>query len=264
MWGGFRIHLQPEYPALIDAFATMVEDAPSDPKGVQILSFAVTGGQPAAQIQLEYLEPVDRANPPAILSNYLSLNAVMDSTANRTLTEDTQLLKNQMPAGFRYAFWAGTFKLDRDLMAWMQQKHNAEVGPLPDSGSLTFQAFTVPALQQMSKKGGNALGLNVADGPFFHVLLYMVWNDETKDYQLNKAAQDFMDAAKAEATSRGLACDYIYMNYAGPYQNVVPSYGATNLQRLKNIAKKYDPTGVYQRLQPGGYKLEGAPYGRLA
>jgi hypothetical protein len=261
MWGGTRIHLTPDYPKLINAFATMVESAPKDPKAVQILSFAVTAGSPAAQIQLEYLEPVNEANPPAILKEYLSLPAVQVSTLNRTLASDTDMLTNQMPSGHRYSFWAGTFKLNRDFMAWMQALHQSTVGPLPDQGSLTFQAFTVPAMTQMSKKGGNALGLDPKDGPLFHCLLYMVWDDASKDDQFNKAALDFMNAAKVEAKKRGVYHRYIYMNYAGPYQNVVPGYGEANLAKLKKIAKKYDPSAVFQKLQPGGYKLEGAPYG---
>lgn len=263
MWGGTRIHLQPDYPKLIDAFATMADSTEADPKAVQILSFAMTAGSPAAQIQLEYLQPVDEANPPAILEGYLSIPPVVKSTLNRTLASDTNMLNAQMPAGHRYSFWAGTFKIDRDFMAWMQALHQKNVGSLPDQGSLTFQAFTVPALKQMSKKGGNALGLSPADGPLFHVLLYMVWDDATKDDTLNKAAADFMEAVKVEAKTRGLYNRYIYMNYAGPYQNVVPSYGEESLARLKSIAKKYDPNAVFQRLQPGGYKLEGAPYGEI-
>ncbi|KAF2133808.1 FAD-binding domain-containing protein [Dothidotthia symphoricarpi CBS 119687] len=263
IWGGFRVHLEPQYPALIEAFANMVESATEDPKAVQILSFAVTAGSPAAQIELEYIVPVDNANPPAILKEYLSIPAIMDGTANRTLASATDNLSAQMPDGHRYSFWAATFKLNRDLMTWMREKHAQDVGSLPDQGSLTFQAFTVPAIQQMKKNGGNALGLDAADGPLFHVLLYMVWEDSTKDKLLNKAAQTFINAAKAEAKSRGLASDYIYQNYAGPYQNVIPGYGAVNLQRLKSIAKKYDPTAVFQTLQPGGFKLEGAPYGEV-
>jgi hypothetical protein len=89
----------------------------------------------------------------------------------------------------------------------------------------------------------------------------MVWDDASKDDQFNKAALDFMNAAKAEAKSRGVYSRYIYLNYAGPYQNVIPGYGEANLAKLKSIAKRYDPNAVFQKLQPGGYKLEGAPYG---
>lgn len=264
MWGGTRIHMTFDYPPLISAFATMVERASSDPKAVQILSFAVTTGRPAAQIQLEYLEPVNKADPPAILEEYLSLPAVVTATLNRTLASDTDMLNARMSAGHRYSFWAATFQLDRGFMAWMQALHQITVGPLPGQGSLTFQAFTVPALSQMSKNGGNALGLGPNDGPLFHCLLYMVWDDASKDEQFNKAALDFMNAAKAEAKARGVYNRYIYMNYAGPYQNVVPGSTARPtwlssraLQRSTTLAR------VFKKLQPGGYKLEGAPYGEI-
>jgi hypothetical protein len=91
------------------------------------------------------------------------------------------MLEAQMPGDHRYSFWAGTFKLDWDFMTWMQALPQLTVGPLPDQGSLTFQAFTIPALSQMYKKGGNALGLDPEDGPLFHCLLYMVWDDTCTD-----------------------------------------------------------------------------------
>jgi hypothetical protein len=88
----------------------------------------------------------------------------------------------------------------------------------------------------------------------------MVWDDASKDNKYNKAALNSRNAAKTEVKARGVYSRYIYMNYAGPYQNVVPGYGEANLAKLKSIAKKYDPRAVFQKLQPGGYKLEGAPY----
>ena len=177
----------------------------------------MTVGNAAVQLQLEYLEPVDESNPPAILKKYLDLTPIQSATMNRTLANDTVMLTDQMPGGHRYAFWAGTWKLDRDFMAWMQALHQKNVGPLADQGSLIFQAFSVPDLSQMSKKGGNALGLSPSDGPLMHTLLYMVWDDASKDDELNQDALNFWDAAKAEAKTRGLYSKYIYLNYAGPY-----------------------------------------------
>jgi hypothetical protein len=123
IWGGTRVHMTPDYPALINAFTTLVESASEDPKAVQILSFAVTAGRAAAQLQLEYLEPVNEADPPTILKEYLSIPSVKTATINRTMADDTEMLEAQMPDGHRYSFWAGTFKLDRSFMAWMQTLH---------------------------------------------------------------------------------------------------------------------------------------------
>jgi hypothetical protein len=38
-------------------------------------------------------------------------------------------------------------------------------------------------------------------------------------------------------------------------QPVFASYGAANLAKLRATSKKYDPNGVWQKLQPGYFKL---------
>jgi hypothetical protein len=57
--------------------------------------------------------------------------------------------------------------------------------------------------------------------------------------------------------AKSLALDhpFIYMNYAAQDQDVFAGYGKKSLARLKTIQKKYDPTGVFKRLQPGYFKL---------
>jgi hypothetical protein len=61
-----------------------------------------------------------------------------------------------------------------------------------------------------------------------------------------------------EAERRGRVNGYLYMNYASQFQDVIASYGEST-EKLKSIARKYDPTGVFQRLQPGYFKLNGPP-----
>ncbi|KAF1967250.1 FAD-binding domain-containing protein [Bimuria novae-zelandiae CBS 107.79] len=48
---------------------------------------------------------------------------------------------------------------------------------------------------------------------------------------------------------------YVYMNYASPTQNVLESYGASNVAYLRRVAGKYDPTGFFQTRVPGGWKI---------
>lgn len=49
------------------------------------------------------------------------------------------------------------------------------------------------------------------------------------------------------------------VNHASKFQDPIASYGKENKARLQRIAAEYDPTGVYQTLQPGYFKLNGAP-----
>lgn len=68
-----------------------------------------------------------------------------------------------------------------------------------------------------------------------------------------------LERIKAVAVSEGVQNDWVYMNYASQFQDVISSYGSGNKAALKRIAAKYDPTGVFQKLQPGYFKLDRAP-----
>ena len=45
------------------------------------------------------------------------------------------------------------------------------------------------------------------------------------------------------------------LTYSGYNQEVIKGYGEENVARLLEIAAKYDPDQVFQRLVPGGQKL---------
>lgn len=45
------------------------------------------------------------------------------------------------------------------------------------------------------------------------------------------------------------------MNYASAGQPVIEGYGEENVRFLREVSRKYDPKGVFQRRVPGGFKL---------
>lgn len=70
-----------------------------------------------------------------------------------------------------------------------------------------------------------------------------------------KFATDFINGGIALSKSRKLDHPYIYQNYAAKQQDVFTGYGAANKAKLKAIQKKYDPSGVFTKLQPGYFKI---------
>jgi hypothetical protein len=109
----------------------------------------------------------------------------------------------------------------------------------------------------MQKNGGNALGLDPVGGPYFILNLANMWSKAEDEPRMVKFSADLINASKAEAKRIGADNDYIYMNYASQYQDPIGSYGAKNVQRLRSVAKKYDPAAVFQTLVPGYFKLYG-------
>ncbi|KAJ4299586.1 hypothetical protein N0V90_004832 [Kalmusia sp. IMI 367209] len=264
MWGGSRDHTPDAIPAARKAFVNMINNAAQDPNAAHWMIHAAAQQAPGVKIvssELEYPKQFSPSSPPAILKEYLAIPAYEDNTGNRTLAEITVLLNDSMPAGNRQSFWSAAFKNDLGMVDFIGDYFFSTVAEKFPVASIAYQSISKPALTAMARNGGNALGLKAADGPFFHILLAVTWQDASQDTAVYKGAKAFIDAITAEAKKRNLASSYIYMNYASPYQKVIDGYGSANVAKLKSIAEKYDPAQIFQKLQPGGFKLNGAPFG---
>lgn len=64
------------------------------------------------------------------------------------------------------------------------------------------------------------------------------------------------DEIDAYAKSTGQDTPWRFMNYAGPHQNPISTYGEENIRFLKQVAAKYDPGEFFQYGVPGGWKLK--------
>lgn len=267
MWGGMRTYLPTEFPALFQAYYNLGADAKKDGKAHQILSFGWGGSDlgPVSQVELEYADPIANSS---IMAEYNAITgSIADQTAIRSLTELTELLDGPASgSGLRQSFWTFTVKLDKKLPASIKDIFFEELPVILDAEgvlpAISFQVLTEPILEKMATKGRNAVGLSAKDGPLTNILIAIKWKQSADDERINQFAAKFKDRAMALATAQGKASPYLYMNYASPWQDVVAGYGAANQARLKSISNKYDPTGVFEKLQPGYFKLDGAPRGR--
>jgi hypothetical protein len=81
------------------------------------------------------------------------------------------------------------------------------------------------------------------------------WSLPTDDPIMKTANSNIITRTTALAKSMNLHHRYIYQNYANISQDVFAGYGEENRQRLRAIQQKYDPEGVFSRLQPGYFKV---------
>lgn len=79
--------------------------------------------------------------------------------------------------------------------------------------------------------------------------------DARFDNEVNSAVQKWLTLVQTYIAVHDVGYPFEYLNYAAPFQNPLASYGAHNLQFLKEVSKKYDPDQIFQRLVPGGFKL---------
>jgi hypothetical protein len=86
--------------------------------------------------------------------------------------------------------------------------------------------------------------------------LVIRWSKVEDDAVMREFGDRVLERIVGEAKKMGLHHPYIYQNYAGAGQDVFAGYGLENRLRLMEIQKKYDPEGVFTRLQPGGFKVQ--------
>lgn len=81
------------------------------------------------------------------------------------------------------------------------------------------------------------------------------WSSAADDARIMAAARAIVARSNTTAYAQNLSHPCIYMNYAAKEQPVIPSYGQANLAKLRATSKKYDPLGVWQKLQPCYFML---------
>lgn len=87
------------------------------------------------------------------------------------------------------------------------------------------------------------------------LLISALWPNSTSNHVIYRKGQDALTAVKAAAEQKGVLRKFEYLDYAGPHQQPLASYGANSLDFLRQVSNKYDPTGVFQSKVPGGFKL---------
>jgi FAD/FMN-containing dehydrogenase len=81
------------------------------------------------------------------------------------------------------------------------------------------------------------------------------WTNREDDDACETANKNIIDRVTVAAKEAGLYHRYIYQNYANITQDVFAGYGEENREKLRRIQRKYDPEGVFSRLQPGYFKV---------
>ena len=88
--------------------------------------------------------------------------------------------------------------------------------------------------------------------------LGVMWSSAGDDARIFATSDRIIDRSIAAAKELHLDYKFIYQNYASRRQDVFAGYGRANHDRLVQISRKYDPSQVFQKLQPGYFKLNGS------
>ncbi|KAL2831968.1 hypothetical protein BJY01DRAFT_226223 [Aspergillus pseudoustus] len=198
---------------------------------------------------------------PAVFTNISSIKKLYSTQRTANMSDFTREIEEQNVdlEGRRNAWRTVTLKINADLISDVLDIVLAGFHPYTSTPgfllSCNFQLVTKHEIELFGKNGGNPLGIRPEDGPLFLFSVTHGWSDAADDARFESLNDEIMDKVIAIAKERGLYHPFIYQNYAGPRQDVFAGYGAENRAKLAEIQRKYDPEGVFTKLQPGYFKV---------
>ncbi|KXH52976.1 FAD binding domain-containing protein [Colletotrichum nymphaeae SA-01] len=222
---------------------------------------AQASGAPVGVAILVHQKTFDNNTHPSVVDKFYDSKPSAIETVNVFHADIAENLL--FPASIlRSSLWTTSFILDADLLQVAFEIWNEEASALASISiqQIQIQVITKSQLELMRRNGGNPHGLGEQSQPLGFVNLWARWENAKDDDAIYRAQQRTEERINKVAEEMGLASGYKYMNYASQFQDPFAGYGQANKERLRSIAKKYDPSGVFQELSPGGFKVtKGAP-----
>jgi hypothetical protein len=213
-----------------------------------------------ASTELWYGAP--NGNNSEILAPFYNITAVSDNTKTRSHSSYTVDNKAVITYGARNIYYVVSVKASYEISQRSVDIFYDAISNISAADGiypvLVWQHITDGSLKASTRNGGNAMGFDTNGGPIQIMLISCFWNNAADDDAVNQVMSNIMRDIKKASVELGVQNDWVYMNYASQFQDVIASYG-TSKEKLKTIAKKYDPKEVFQKLQPGYFKLDRAP-----
>lgn len=137
------------------------------------------------------------------------------------------------------------------------EKWNVSCPAIKDVANIIFCLVLEPLPPSIYKRHAatNALGLANRTEPLVVALLSVSWTNAADDTLVNSTSQALLADINAAAKEIGGFDPYIFANYADKHQEVIASYGAESVRKLRAVRQEVDPKGFFTYQVPGGYKI---------
>ncbi|KAI9827439.1 MAG: hypothetical protein M1832_004788 [Thelocarpon impressellum] len=133
----------------------------------------------------------------------------------------------------------------------------------PELSSLELWSFQFQPLPKLFSdisvsKGGNVLGLQ--DEPDTNVIFMfdLAWSDASQDAAFTATSKAVLRDINKYTKKQKAFVEFEYLPYSVIDANPLRSYGSNNLRKMRRVSREFDPNQVFQKLVPGGFKLDAA------
>lgn len=257
LWGGQAFYNASVLPDLLERFSAFDDSDSYDPFSQLTLLYGRSGNQSVVITHQHYTKP--QPPPKTVFGSFEGLpihtTFRVDSLTNFTI----ELQSVQDGGKVRKAFATATYKNNLEMLHRFHKLSETTMDELSPVTGLQFIVSMQPFGQIITSKsaqtGGNFLGLEAEDGDRVLVCLTVDWSNKTDDDIVEAAIRDLVEQANLFAQNINALDDYVFQNYAATWQDVYGSVGKKNHESFKEVSRRYDPSQLFQKAVPGGFKL---------
>ncbi|CAO1606145.1 hypothetical protein XANCAGTX0491_009645 [Xanthoria calcicola] len=256
LWGGILIHPIETHAQQLQAFYDFCADS-YDPNASLIHSFGMSSERGSGFVNsVVYTKP---KQDPAVVKPFTEIQPIYQNTLRElsltTLTTEQDAFNEN---GLCQIMIATTYYLRLPLLHRTYDLWQDSCESVRDCEgivwSMTLQAITptIIAHSPFLQEAIPDLATN-SNKTVVVAQLTGTWKASEDTAAVETAAMKLIDGIDREARAADMHTGYIYLNYAHVGQNVFGE--GQRKERLREISRKYDPEGVFQRAVPGGFKL---------
>ncbi|KAL9110086.1 MAG: hypothetical protein Q9227_005279 [Pyrenula ochraceoflavens] len=198
-------------------------------------------------------------------SKFASLWRLWSTCKSRSLTDATDELSALNPPGRRQVFATTTIKNHTATITATHAAYEEAITRIRRRGRIKGLVYTLvlqPLLPEWACKGDpNPLGLaehqqDDSREPLVIVSFTVNWDSAVDDEFMKTITRQNVEQIERIAGANGMGHRYRYLNYCAEWQRPFDGYGGDNLAFLRDVSRKYDPEGLFQRGCRGGFKLD--------
>lgn len=250
------------YLAAANSYCNGGSDA--DTKSHIIFSASIVGTDEMTNVALmSYNGALDPTNPPSVLGSFFD-GTVPDPTfqwfaPNGTIKSATDGLRDAQGSGNRYTMTTVSVHVELELLktlrqAWLNMT-TTDLRVTPGFlVQFAFQPIGQTWIAASEAKGGNSMGIT---SPLAVMWIQLRWDLASDDAAMLDYSRRLISRFEKIAKDAGKLARFRYLNYGDRFHDIIPHYGIQSVRRLQRSKRIYDPTNVFGRLVPGGFKIPG-------
>lgn len=261
LWGGNVYSLFDDtVDAQLKAFVGISDAATYDEYASLIMTLAYDGstGMRLVANAIEYTKP--EPNPP-VFQPLMDIPSIASTMRIDSMASISAELAQSSPDGRRVFYMTVTHGNTLPMLEAVRDAWTASVDAVKGVGGITWSLSLEPLPPAIYERHAhdNAMGLTGRGGKALVVtLLTALWSDAADDAAIEAAGEALFEDIMGAAQGLGEYDPYLYLNYAntaGWQGSPIASYGWGSAARLRQTSAKVDPSGVFQKKVPGGFKL---------